>query len=29
MDNQNRTLSYLRFIDVDRLLYSFRANHNR
>ncbi|TDB93335.1 beta-L-arabinofuranosidase domain-containing protein [Actinomadura sp. 7K534] len=27
LDNQNRTLSYLRFIDVDRLLYSFRANH--
>src|SRR5688572_8093097 len=27
MDNQNRTLAYLRFIDVDRLLYSFRANH--
>ena len=27
MDNQNRTLSYLKFIDVDRLLYSFRANH--
>ncbi|WP_117210777.1 beta-L-arabinofuranosidase domain-containing protein [Allorhizocola rhizosphaerae] len=27
MDNQNRTLSYLRFINVDRLLYNFRANH--
>ena len=27
MDNQNRTLSYLRFVDVDRLLYNFRANH--
>jgi DUF1680 family protein len=27
MDNQNRTLTYLRFIDVDRLLYTFRANH--
>jgi uncharacterized protein len=27
LDNQNRTLSYLRFVDVDRLLYSFRANH--
>ncbi|MEV4377437.1 beta-L-arabinofuranosidase domain-containing protein [Streptosporangium sp. NPDC049644] len=27
LDNQNRTLSYLRFIDVDRLLYNFRANH--
>jgi hypothetical protein len=27
MDNQNRTLSYLRFVDVDRLLYNFRGNH--
>src|SRR5689334_21410487 len=27
MDNQNRTLSYLRFVDVNRLLYNFRANH--
>jgi uncharacterized protein len=27
MDNQNRALSYLRFVDVDRLLYNFRANH--
>ena len=27
MDNQNRTLNYLRFVDVDRLLYNFRANH--
>ena len=27
MDNQTRTLSYLRFVDVDRLLYVFRANH--
>ncbi len=27
LDNQNRALSYLRFIDVDRLLYNFRANH--
>ncbi|XVV00721.1 beta-L-arabinofuranosidase domain-containing protein [Actinosynnema sp. CA-248983] len=27
LDNQNRTLSYLRFIDVNRLLYNFRANH--
>ncbi|ONI93078.1 hypothetical protein ALI22I_00240, partial [Saccharothrix sp. ALI-22-I] len=27
MDNQNRTLTYLRFIDVDRLLHNFRANH--
>ncbi|GAA1033356.1 glycoside hydrolase family 127 protein [Virgisporangium ochraceum] len=26
-DNQTRTLSYLRFVDVDRLLYNFRANH--
>ncbi|GLZ13431.1 hypothetical protein Acsp04_36660 [Actinomadura sp. NBRC 104425] len=26
-DNQNRTLAYLRFVDVDRLLYNFRANH--
>ena len=27
LDNQNRALSYLRFVDVDRLLYNFRANH--
>jgi len=27
LDNQNRTLSYLKFVDVDRLLYNFRANH--
>lgn len=27
MDNQNRTLAYLRFVDVNRLLYNFRANH--
>ncbi|KAK4464960.1 hypothetical protein QBC42DRAFT_316203 [Cladorrhinum samala] len=27
MGNQNRTISYLKFIDVDRLLYNFRANH--
>ncbi|MEU3169490.1 beta-L-arabinofuranosidase domain-containing protein [Streptosporangium sp. NPDC006930] len=27
LDNQNRTLSYLRFVDVERLLYVFRANH--
>ncbi|MFD1146066.1 beta-L-arabinofuranosidase domain-containing protein [Saccharothrix hoggarensis] len=27
LDNQNRTLTYLRFLDVDRLLYNFRANH--
>jgi DUF1680 family protein len=27
LDNQNRTLTYLREVDVDRLLYNFRANH--
>ncbi|MEV0718289.1 beta-L-arabinofuranosidase domain-containing protein [Asanoa sp. NPDC050611] len=27
LDNQARTLNYLRFVDVDRLLYNFRANH--
>ncbi|WP_405625196.1 glycoside hydrolase family 127 protein [Streptomyces sp. NBC_00016] len=27
LDNQNRTAAYLRFVDVDRLLYTFRANH--
>ncbi|MEJ3746836.1 beta-L-arabinofuranosidase domain-containing protein [Actinomycetes bacterium KLBMP 9797] len=27
LDNQNRTVAYLRFVDVDRLLYNFRANH--
>ncbi|MDA1361872.1 glycoside hydrolase family 127 protein [Glycomyces luteolus] len=27
LDNQNRTLSFLRFVDVNRLLYNFRANH--
>jgi len=27
LDNQNRTRDYLRFVDVDRLLYNFRANH--
>ncbi|MDT0268640.1 glycoside hydrolase family 127 protein [Streptomyces sp. DSM 44915] len=27
LDNQQRTLNYLRFVDVDRLLYNFRANH--
>ncbi|GAA0977487.1 glycoside hydrolase family 127 protein [Acrocarpospora macrocephala] len=27
LDNQNRTLNYLRFVDVDRLLYVFRSNH--
>ncbi|MDR6979115.1 hypothetical protein J2X68_005849 [Streptomyces sp. 3330] len=28
LDNQNRTAAYLRFVDVDRLLYTFRANHD-
>ncbi|GAB2808995.1 beta-L-arabinofuranosidase domain-containing protein [Streptomyces daliensis] len=27
LDNENRTRSYLRFVDTDRLLYNFRANH--
>jgi DUF1680 family protein len=27
MDNQNRTLSYLKFVDTNRLLYVFRSNH--
>jgi DUF1680 family protein len=27
LDNQNRTQNYLRFVDVERLLYNFRANH--
>ncbi|MFI1191736.1 beta-L-arabinofuranosidase domain-containing protein [Micromonospora sp. NPDC020750] len=27
LDNQTRTLNYLRFVDVNRLLYNFRANH--
>jgi DUF1680 family protein len=27
LDNQSRTLNYLRFVDVNRLLYNFRANH--
>src|SRR4029453_17085260 len=27
LDNQTRTLNYLRFVDVDRLLFVFRANH--
>lgn len=27
MDNQNRTLAYLKYIDVNRLLYVFRAMH--
>src|SRR5690349_8393297 len=26
-DNENRTLNYLRFVDVNRLMYVFRANH--
>lgn len=27
MDNQNRTLNYLKFVDNNRLLYVFRNNH--
>ncbi|MFV2088639.1 beta-L-arabinofuranosidase domain-containing protein [Micromonospora sp. LOL_021] len=27
LDNQNRTINYLRFVDVDRMLRNFRANH--
>ncbi|KAL1605325.1 hypothetical protein SLS60_004873 [Paraconiothyrium brasiliense] len=27
MANQNRTLSYLKFVDPNRLLYNFRLNH--
>lgn len=27
LDNQNRTLNYLKSVDVDRLLYNFRATH--
>jgi DUF1680 family protein len=27
MDNQNRTLNYLKSVDIDRLLYNFRATH--
>ncbi|MFI1994508.1 beta-L-arabinofuranosidase domain-containing protein [Actinoplanes sp. NPDC020271] len=27
MENQTRTLNYLKFVDVDRMLYVFRANH--
>ncbi|MEU4769956.1 beta-L-arabinofuranosidase domain-containing protein [Actinosynnema sp. NPDC023794] len=27
MENQSRTLTYLKFANVDRLLYNFRANH--
>ena len=26
-DNQDRTLSYLKFVDVDRMLYVYRSNH--
>ncbi|KAK6535519.1 hypothetical protein TWF694_001974 [Orbilia ellipsospora] len=26
-DNQSRTLTYLKFVDVNRLLYVFRSNH--
>ncbi|GAA2688178.1 beta-L-arabinofuranosidase domain-containing protein [Actinoplanes palleronii] len=29
LDNQARTVNYLRFVDADRLLYNFRANHGR
>ncbi|RYP56101.1 hypothetical protein DL771_012164 [Monosporascus sp. 5C6A] len=27
LDNQDRTLGYLKSVDVERLLYNFRANH--
>ncbi|KAL2869723.1 uncharacterized protein BJX67DRAFT_370567 [Aspergillus lucknowensis] len=27
LDNQDRTLAYLKFVDVEKLLYNFRANH--
>jgi DUF1680 family protein len=27
MANQNRTVNYLKWVDVERLLYNFRANH--
>lgn len=27
LDNQERTLNYLKSVDVERLLYNFRANH--
>ena len=27
LDNQDRTLAYLLFVDTDRLLYNFRSNH--
>ncbi|KAH8901813.1 DUF1680-domain-containing protein [Coniochaeta sp. PMI_546] len=26
-ENQNRTVSYLKFVDIDRLLYVYRSNH--
>ncbi|WP_461032255.1 beta-L-arabinofuranosidase domain-containing protein [Streptomyces mayteni] len=29
LDNENRTRAYLRFVDVERLLYNFRANHRQ
>ncbi|CAJ2513997.1 Uu.00g021160.m01.CDS01 [Anthostomella pinea] len=28
LDNQDRTLAYLKAVDVERLLYNFRSNHN-
>jgi hypothetical protein len=27
LDNQKRTLNYLLYVDVERLLYNFKANH--
>ena len=27
MDNQNRTIAYLKFVDLNRMLYVFRQNH--
>ena len=27
MENQNRTLTYLKWVDMDRLLYVFRSTH--
>ena len=27
MDNQGRTLTYLKFVNIDRLLYVYRNNH--
>lgn len=27
LENQGRTLSYLKFVDLDRLLYVYRSNH--